>query len=790
MHFVELRLALRTLLRNRFYNLLNLAGLSISLAIVILVAGSIRDELNWDTWSSNRDSIYRLTMQMKSQDGKPCSAFSMPGIAPELKAAVPSVESFTRITWPFEMRVRRDNEPMEMLSTIRLVDPEFLTIFEIPLEFGDPAKALNEPNSCVLSHETAVAWFGTANPIGQPVLVDEENEMVVTGVAAPLPGNTHLPFNMLLPISLFGEETLASWGWMNFGTYLLIPGGADTITDTLPWNEFFYPRVDRTRLEFALQPLSEIHFAGDTVDGIHAGVTTPNKVYGLASIALLVLIIATINFMNLNASLASRRVREVSMLKIIGARRGNLIVQQLAESLLIAFVAGAAALLIAELVLPHYANLLAQPNLAKPLADPAMLALHTGITLLAGLFAGLYAALLFSAHRPSAALKGELAGGIKISRVRRTLVVVQIAISIVFVAGTIVIQQQLAFVSRMSLGFDRENVMLIRGNNEFRAHYDDYLNRFRTHPEVLAATYASGIPGNTIGQTSVLPEGQTDQIALRYFTVEEQALETFGLEMAEGRFFSTDYPFDRLSDSTGNVILNEAAVRSLGLEEPVVGRTMRIGSREFNSTIVGVVKDFNQNSLHSQIEPMMLLVYPNWSNTIALRYRSQDLPRLVDDVTAIWNEMLPAYPPQISFMNDRLNGLYQADRQQATLLKLSSVLAILVASLGLIGLATFAAQRRTKEVGIRKVLGASSLQVTRILTKEFLLLALVANVIAWPVAIVVMRRWLAGYAYHVSFAWWILPAAGLLAAAVVALVTGLIALRTSSLKPVETLRYE
>jgi putative ABC transport system permease protein len=790
MHFLEIRLALRNLFRNRFYTLLNVSGLAISLATVILIAGSIRDELNWDSWHVNGDQISRLTLQMMSQEGQPFSAFSMPGIAPELTAALPQVEAAARVTWPFEMRVRQGDQPMELWDNVRLVDPEFLTIFTIPLAVGDPLTALNEPNSVVLSHETAIAFFGDQNPIGETFLLNERTEVQVTGVTEPLPGNTHLPFNMLAPIQIYGDETLSSWGWMNFGTYLLLAEGTTDLDKTALWEEFFYPRVDRSGLELGLQPLNEIHFAGDLVDGIQAGVTTRYQVYGLASIALLILIIATINFMNLSASLATRRIREVSVMKVIGARRSNLIVQMLVESVFIALFAGAFALLIAELVLPHYAQLISQPSLPSLFSDFQILTLHGMVTIIVGLLAGLYPALLFSSYRPSSALKGEIVRGVKVSRVRQTLVVAQFSISIIFIAGTFLINHQLAFASRMDLGFEKENVLLLSSNRDFRASFDDYLNRFRNLPEIQAATYASGIPGNSIGQTSILPEGQEERIALRYLSVEEQALETFGLEMVEGRFFSTDFPFDRLTDSTGNVILNEAAVRYLGWDGPVVGRTVQNGSEEWSSTVVGVVKDFNQKSLHNKIEPMMLIIYPQWSNTIALRYKTNNLPVLIEDITELWEEIMPAYPAQISFVDEQLNELYQEDRQQSTILRLSSVLAMFVASLGMVGLATFAAQRRTKEVGVRKVLGASVLQVARILVKEFMLLAIIANVVAWPVAIILMNRWLDSFAYHVTVAWWILPVAGLIAVVLVVLVTGLIAVRAGALKPVDMLRCE
>lgn len=794
MNLLTMRLALRNLLRQRFFTLINLAGLALGLATVLLLTGSIYDELHWDTWHTNGDRIQRLYMAAKNQEDTRLVAYTMPGIAPELEQSLPQVEYAVRVFGGTRQRIRHGDKPFEYAESVYLTDPNFFEIFTFPLKYGDPATALDSPGKMVLSAKKAEQMFGDVNPLGELVYLGGDDPFTVTGVAEEPPGNTHIPFAMLLPVVEIGEEYLSSWSWMNFGTYLLLSEGTDPVqlVDSEEWNGFFYPRVDIDEREFFLQPLSEIHFGGETILAPQVGVTTRTTLLVLVGIGLLVLTISTINFMNLSTALASRRMRESAVLKVVGAGRGGIVVQQLMESLLCSIAAGLIAIAIAQILHPYFSSMIAKPDLTIPTERPVLMVIYAGVLLLVGIAAGLYPGWFLARSEAVNALKGTATRGAKGSRARQGLVMVQYVISIVFIISTIIIHNQLAFVNRVDLGFDRERVITFSGVGGEMQRMEDLLARFRRLPGVVAATYASGIPGRSMGVLSVIPEGKQDRQLLRFLTVEEDALNTFRLEMVTGRFISRDHPFDIMTDSTGSVVLNEAAVRYLGWEDDPLSHTLKLGSNEHDASVVGVVKDFHQNSLREKIEPMMLLKLEGfrYANTVAVRYDRDDVRPLMDDIRTTWMEVFPGYPIRFSFMDQKIDELYQRDRQQALILQISSILAILIASLGLIALTTFAAQRRTKEIGIRKVLGAETSQLVALMLREFVLLVALANIVAWPVAYYAMSRWLDGFVFSIPFTWWTLPVAGIAALLFAVLSTSFIALRTAARNPVDTLRYE
>ena len=669
-------------------------------------------------------------------------------------------------------------------------DPNFFQVFTFPLSKGDPETAFSEPYSVVIIEAIAQKYFGEQSPMGQ-ILSFNDKAFKVTGVLKDTVHNSHFPFDLLAsPI----PPKPNFWFNLEFYTYLLLQqnDSAGELEAKLP--DFIerhagkeYKVLGRP-ITYFLQPLTDIHLYN------LEGEMSPNGdiryVYLFLSIAFFVLVLACVNFMNLSSARSATRSKEVGMRKVVGANRTQLIRQFMGESILLALLALFFALALVEVSLPAF-NAFTQRELVLDYTGNWQVVLTLlGVVLFAGLLSGIYPALFLSAFQPVEVLKSTLKRGLKTSGSRKTLIVFQFVISIVLIIGTVVVYDQVDYIRNKKLGFDKEHVIVMPDPGEQVT--ERYRSILSTYPNVLNTSRSGSVPGRGAPARPFRPfsdNTNTDRFMMNYLDVDHEFISTYGLELIEGRDFIS-------SEKYGTFMLNEAAMRKFGwtscinqkLEEvyPTEEGKVKVAVR---GDVVGVVKDFHYKSLHHEIEPLIIRLV-SWFEYFAIRIRSDDVPSTLSFLKTQWKEIAPNKPFDYFFLDDDYDKLYRTEEQIGTLFGLFSILAIFVASLGLFGLASFTAQRRIKEIGIRKVLGASVSNLVLMLSKEFAILVGIANLIAWPIAYYAMNRWLQDFAYRIDLEIWAFVLSGFLALFIALTTVSYQAWKVARTNPVDALRYE
>jgi putative ABC transport system permease protein len=800
-----LRVALRNLRRQRSYAAINVVSLAVGIALCALIGLYVRDELTFDRFHERADRIVRVTQTRFAPDGgaEETHAYLPVPLGPALEADLPEVERAVRMMEQ-DAFVRRGETALP--EKILFADPGFFDVFTFPLIEGDPATALADPGGIVLSEDAARAWFGDEDPMGRGLQIrlgDAYYEATVTGVAATVPGNSSVRFDYLMSFAKLPEafewirNNADRWNASSFYTFALLAEGAsvDAAAARLPaFREQYLPdETARLREEgqwtgvgpargYGFQPLEAVHLD----PGIQGGLVPPSDrkySYILAAIALAILLIACINFTTLAIGRSAGRAKEIGVRKVVGAQRRQLVFQFWGEALLLSVVALVVGLVLAELALPTF-NTLARKDLHLDyLADARLAAGLLGLTLLVGLVAGSYPALLLSGLRPIETLRQRLRLG-GANALTRSLVVVQFALSVFLICSTAVMLRQLHYLQTKNLGFNQNNVVVIPTQGEDGAAL---LSRLRTalsgRPDVLGIT----------GMSSAFAHGWSldgwndgDEPKEAYvYRVAPGFLDVMQLPLVAGR----DFDPAMATDSTAAVLVNEAFVRDFGWAEPL-GQTLDGFYDE--PTVVGVVRDVNFLSLHETVAPMVLMVNtPDWNlYDLLVRLAPGDFPGALRAVEAAWAQVAPDVPFQYTFLDDDLGQQYESEQRWSRIVGYAAGFAVLIACLGLFGLAALSVARRTKEVGIRKALGASVASVTLLLSREFARLVLVAVVLAAPVAYLVMQHWLDTFAYRVGIEAGVFLLAGGLALAIALLTVSYQALRAASADPVKALRYE
>jgi len=800
-----LLVALRGLRRQKLYAFINVGGLAVGIALCALIGLYVRDELTFDRFHEHADRIVRLTQTRYAPDGsvEATHAYLPLPLGPALEADLPEVERAVRLMEQ-EAFVRRGTTALP--EQILFADVGFFDVFTFPLLKGDPATALADPGGIVLSEAAARVWFGGEDPMGRTLEVrlgDAYYEATVTGVAAPGPGNSSVRFDYLMPFAKLPEafewvrNNADRWNASSFFTFALLAEGASVgaAAARLPaFREKYIPgETERLReegqwtgegpaREYGFQPLAAVHL-DPSVEGGLVPPSDPRYSYILAAIALGILLIACINFTTLAIGRSAGRAKEIGVRKVVGAQRRQLLVQFWGEALLMSVLALAAGLVLARLALPTF-NVLAGKDLHLDyLGDVRLAAGLLGLTLLVGLVAGSYPALMLSGLRPIETLRQRLRLG-GANALTRSLVVVQFALSVFLICSTGVMLRQLHYLQTKNLGFNEDNLVVIPTQGEDGGAL---LGRLRTElggrPDVLGVTGMSSAftHGWSIEGWNVGGEEKTAYV----YRVEPGFLDVMQMPLVAGR----DFDPAMATDSTGAVLVNEAFVRDFGWVEPL-GQTVEGFYDE--PAVVGVVRDVNFLSLHEAVAPMVLMLdAPGWNlNHLLVRLAPGDVPGALRAVEAAWARAAPDVPFQYTFLDDDLGQQYESEQRWSRIVGYAAGFAVLIACLGLFGLAALSVARRTKEVGIRKALGASVASVTLLLSKEFARLVLVAVVLAAPVAYLVMRRWLEGFAYHVGIGVGVFMLAGGLALLVALLTVSYQAVRAASSDPVEALRYE
>ncbi len=798
-----LKTALRNLWKNKGFSAINILGLTIGMASSLLILLWVRNELSYDRFHAHADRIYRITVDASGFK----AAVNPAGMPAGLQAAIPEIHSVMRLAHEnrvlFAVGTREFEEP-----GVFAADSNFLQFFSYRLVAGDPASALRRPDAVLLTEAMARKYFGTggaAGPdgavradaaIGKTLKMNNDLLLTVTGILAPIPENSHLQFDFILPMAVEARnnDDLKNNVWMNFNFYGYVrlddrqtasPGGLARLEARM--DAIYKEHVPETMLKakFQLQPLTAIHLHSTELQVDLPGHGNLQYVNIFLIVAVFILIVACINFMNLATARSARRAKEVGLRKVVGALRGQLIGQFIGESMLIAFVALVLAVGIVALVLPAFDHL-AGRALSLRLSDGGLWLMLLGIAAATGLLAGSYPALYLSGFRPVAVLKGSLRALGGNLAFRNVLVIVQFVVSIVLLIGTFVVYSQLRFIRDRNPGFTKANLLYMPLKGKLWDKMDALKAELQRHVATSDYCLVSELPVNLkSGASQVFWDGKDprSQIIIPAIDVSEGFIDVFQMKILAGRGFSTAYGND-----SSHYVINEKMMRTMGLTlASAVGKPLQYGDRK--GTVIGVVKDFNFKPIQQPIEPLVL--YMNeWKSTVVVRAKPGQAAAAVSVLATISRELNPAYPFSYNFLDQDLANLYKGEQQMSGIFNLFAVLALVISGLGLYGLSAYLAQRRTKEIGVRKVLGASVFSILYLLSTGFTRLVLVAVLIAVPLSVWAINRWLEGFAYHVTVNWLIFPLAAVVALVFAWVTVSFESLRAAVMNPARSLKVE
>jgi ABC-type antimicrobial peptide transport system permease subunit len=785
-----LKIAFRSTLKYKGYSFINVVGLSFGMACSVLILLWVQDELSFDRFHQNADSLYRVEEnQHYSGEVYHVNVTPYPS-APVWKQEVPEILDATRYSWGFGLLIRY-GEKAFFENPIRAVDPSFFQMFRFPFIQGDKSTALERPYSMVITEEMAKKYFDGEDPIGKILSANNRYDFVVTGVVDNPPPNSTLQFQMLVPFEFTREMGWynESWGSNSIQTFVQlrpnssIPAVNETLTKIVKTHN------ERSTTDFLLAPFTGLHLYAYFGYGRPMG--DIQYVYIFSIVAVFVLLLACINFMNLSTARSASRAKEIGMRKVSGAFRQNIAGQFLGESVLIALCSLLLAIGLVIFALPVFNNLSGKEITAAILLQPNTLLGLVGVTLFTGLVAGSYPAFFLSSFEPVGVLKGSLKSGAKSSLLRKVLVVTQFALSVFLIIGTGIVYKQLQFMKTKGLGYDKEHLLYISMRGDIDQSYEALKGELLNRPEILGVT-ASGSPPASIGSNSsgAIWQGKDpdQKVLISHTRVDYDYVETLGIEMVDGRSFSRDYASDAGTDSTGAFLVNEELATIMGLN-PVVGADLSFMGQQ--GTIIGVMKDFHYQSVRVPIEPLALgMAPPENLSFMAIRIRPADISSSIDVIRSIWNRVIPNYPFEFRFVDEDLDRRYRAEERMGGVLRYFAILAVIISCLGLLALASFMAEQRTKEIGIRKVLGASIPTIVGLLSKEFAKWVIIANMIAWPVAYFTMSTWLAKFAHRIETSWTTFLMAGSLALLIALLTVGWQAVKSALANPAKALRYE
>jgi putative ABC transport system permease protein len=804
-----LRVALRTLRNYKAYSLINIIGLAVGIACCIAIMLYVRDELSYDRFNKFADQIYRPRLLGMVNGHDLSSAHSPVAMGPAVQHDLPDVIAYTRLLESGPTVVRYENKTFTE-ERFFAADSTVFDVFTFPFVAGNPKTALTQPNTVVITESIAHKYFGNENPIGKIINTGKQDNFVVTGVIKDIPQNSHFHPDFIGSFTTLQDSRNPTWLSNNYYTYLLLRKGVSVVEfqkkldeEVIKYGSPQLKTVAGISLEqfraagnkygYVLQPLTSIHLNSHLDYEIE-----PNGdiayVYIFSAIALAILLIACINFVNLATARSEKRAKEVGVRKTLGSARSYLVGQFMSESILMSIIAVVLAVGIVELLLPFF-NGIANKTLSLQLfSNPASIPVLVGFAVVVGIIAGSYPAFYLSSFHPIDVLRSEVRKGGKKSILRSGLVIFQFSISIALFVGTFIIFAQLRYVQTKDLGFDKEETIVISRTNNLSNQLQSFEDELRTNRGIVNLTNSNAIPGNQGGDNACrlegAPESQYEDVQLMF--CDYDFAKTYKLGVADGRFFSGDHP----SDSAA-VVVNEEVEKSFNTKK-IVGKYLVFpgagpARTDLRCEIVGVVKDFNYRSLHEPIRPLAIRLFPNRGfvgRFVTVRLAPGDHLSTISFIEYVWKKYAGDEEFSWNFLDDSLQKLYAADQRTSEIAGAFSVLAIFIACLGLLGLAAFVTEQRTKEIGIRKVLGASVAEIVALLSKEFVKWVLIANVVAWPLAYYVMNNWLKNFAYRTEISLWIFVASGVVALVIALLTVSSHAIKAAMANPVHSLRYE
>ena len=803
-----LKTAFRSLLKNKGFTTLNVLGLTLGIATCLLIVFYVLDELSYDRYNEKADRIYRINNQIKFGGNENVYASSPAPAAQAMKNDFPEIEQVVRLQNAGRIRVKKGSEYIQEDHAV-YADSSLFAVFTLPLIEGDAANALRDPKSVVITEQTAKKYFNRTNVVGQTLLINDNEPYKIMGVTKDLPVESHFRFDFFFAMSDLSASREQAWLSNNFITYVVLKPGADPnrLEAKFPGfiRKYMGPQLQDVLhvtfdgfekggnyYHFSLFPLTKIHLRSNSVDDLAANGDI-EYVYIFSAIALFILLIACINFMNLSTARSANRAREVGVRKVLGSPRKYLVAQFLTESVLVTLAGAALALILAWALLPLFNTLSGKELTVSYHLFSRLLPILLVFVVIIGGLAGSYPAFFLSAFQPIDVLKGKLASGFKGGRLRSVLVVFQFAISFFLITSTLVVYQQIKYIQSRDLGYNRDHVLIVQNTETMGSQALAFKQEVKQLSGVDNATLTSALPTAGYGNwTSLFEDRALDQkraVHSQRWSVDEDYLGTLGIKLKSGRNFSREMPTD-----SSAVIINEAAAKLLSYANPLDQLLYAPADnllKKINTYhIIGVIKDFNFQSLRKNVAPMALILDEDRGALSVRIHAGADIPSLMAKVKDKWKELSPNQEFAYSFMEQDFDGLYRAEQRIGRIFLSFSSLAILIACLGLFGLVAYAAEQRTREIGIRKVLGAGISTIVRMLSRDFIKLVLLAILIASPLAWLAMHKWLQGFAYRIDISLWIFIGAGLIALFIAVVTVSFQTIRAAVANPVKSLKSE
>lgn len=784
-----IKIAIRNIVRQKGFSFINIFGLAIAISCALLMLLWVQDELNWDSFQANKDSIFRVEQDQPTSKGAFHVNLTPYPMAAALMDELPDVENAVRYDPPGTILMQYEDKKFYENEAV-CVDSSFLEMFTYPLIRGDKESALSRPSSIVITEDVARKYFGNEDPLGKTLTLENKYPFTVTGVLRNIPENTNLKFDILISfdfVKSIGKNS-DRWGYNEIYTYVQLhknadPGNVAKKITKLRREHALSQNPKTAAVPYSLMPLKDLRYYAKFGYGKTVG--TIQSIYIFSFLALFILIIACINYMNLSTARAVKRYKEIGLRKVVGAGRKNIIFQFYIEALLLSFIAVILSLIISEMLLPLFYQISGKQFTSGIFLKPSFLLEILILAVVIGVASGTYPALFLSAFSPAKILKGKNKSGSSGSLFRKSLVVFQFALSVMLIVGTIVMLRQLELMRNTKLGYDKEQLIYLPLNSETKKSYRMLKDRLESNPDISGVTGTMQMPasmsanGGGAKWTGMDPNFKP---VIGYAAVDYDYLSTMKIPLEEGRGFSREFS----TDSSNAVVINETLAKMIG-GKSVIGKTLTWGGV---SNIIGVTKDFNYLNLKRGIEPLAIYLSPKDVNYAVVRLKAGHISESLEQVKNTWRNIYPSFPVVYKFIDEEYARMFSSDEKIMSIFTYASVFAIIIACMGLLGLASFVAELRTKEIGIRKVLGASIAGIAYMLSREFIIWIVAANFIAWPVSYIIMSGILENYATRTSLNLWIF-----LFAFAISLVIALGTIAYQTLKaalsnPVKALRYE
>src|SRR5688572_11300713 len=801
-----LKTAIRNLLRYKGFSIINISSLTIGIIGCLVIGLFVWDEWQYDKNIPGGENVYRIYEQRKDNDNITYAAISAPAFATFLKRTYPEVDTTTRILMSIDKFLMEVGEKRNYEEKGWFVESSFFQVFPLKFSKGDPATALIEPNTVVLTEELAKKYFNNEDPINRSIYIDKDT-VTVKGVLANLPEHFHLDFHYLLSLQTAGipKERMERWTWHQFYTYVKLKPGTNVrqLQDKFQahMKKEIFPTLTQAGSTFLpfFQPLKDIHL--QSADFIYDNAVRGNQTYvkALTIIALFVLVIACFNFVNLATARSFRRAKEIGVRKVIGAERKQLIIQFISETILLSVLSMMLAIIATFLIVPLLNQFTGKSIEFNPFANPilGLIILAAGIVI--GMIAGIYPALVLSGFQPIKVLKNmKLIGSGGGAWLRQGLVVIQFSLSVLLIVSTTIVYRQTQFLNKTDIGFNKEQVVYFQVRGDLESKLESFKSELKRSPGIVSITSGYGLPGDRYAGDGVKTKGNDGEKerSANVFIGDHDYVRTLGLRIIADRDFSRDMA----TDIKEGFIINETAVKEWGFGTPEKAIGQPISWNEWSPVdtlnpikrgkVIGVVEDFHYKSLHEKVTASAIQIYPQVVFAVAVKLKTADIKNTIAYMNNVWGKFVPGFPLDYKFMDETYSAMYKAEAKLSDLLWIFTIMAIVVGCMGLFGLAAFNAEQRTKELGIRKVLGANAFDIVGLLSKNFLVLVMIASLIAFPIAWWAMNSWLKDFPYRVSISWWVFGIAIIAALAIALLTVSFQAIKAALTNPVKSLRTE